>query len=256
VDRLVMSRPRAQLPADELHVWRASLERPDAAVAAYEALLSGDERQRAGEFRFERDRTSYVVARGVLRTLLGRYLGARPQDLAFRYGEFGKPRLDGAGPRFNLSHAGSVGLFAFGAAVEVGVDVEVLGEHADRQRIAERFFSADEARRLGALPAGEQDAGFLACWTRKEAFVKARGDGLSLALDAFDVGFGAQSPCALLRTAWSRSEPERWQITDLTDQAAGYVGAVAARGRGLAVVLRDFADLAMQEQSPSLQEMT
>ncbi len=118
-----------ELPADEIHVWRASLDQPATVVAALGSLLSGPERARVGRIPAERIRRRLVVARGLVRMLLGRYAERRPQDLEFTYGEHGKPFLAQAGPWFNLSHSGWVALIAFSSSVEVGVDVEL----ADRR---------------------------------------------------------------------------------------------------------------------------
>jgi 4'-phosphopantetheinyl transferase len=189
-------------------------------------LLAPDERRRADAYRLEPHRARFVVGRALLRILLGRYLQAAPEDLRFDYGEFDKPMLPG-GPSFNLSHSGAVALYAFSGAGEVGIDVELYDERPASEGIAERFFSPAEVSALRSLPAQMRSHAFLACWTRKEAFVKARGDGLSLALDSFDVTLAPGVPAALLRTAWSSEEPRRWQLQDLSDPEAGYVAAVA-----------------------------
>jgi 4'-phosphopantetheinyl transferase len=229
------------LPADEVHVWRASLERPAQAVARMRMLLAADEQHRADRFRFERDRSRYIVGRALLRGLLGRYLDTAPEDLAFQYGEFGKPALPG-GPWFNLAHSGSVALYAFSSLGEIGVDVELDDRDVASERVAERFFSPAEVSVLRALPTAAQPRAFLACWTRKEAFIKARGDGLSLALDSFDVTLEPDLPAALLRTAWCRDEPGRWRLQDLSDRRAGYIAAVALRGDGWSLVERQIVD--------------
>lgn len=200
-------------------------------------LLSADERERADRLRFERDRRRYVVGRALLRTLLARYTAAPAEELAFGYGELGKPWLD-AGPSFNLSHSGDVALYAFAAAGELGVDVELDDADFATDRIAERFFSPAEVSALRSLPPAAQPRAFLRCWTRKEAFVKARGDGLSLALDSFDVTLAPDEPAALLRTAWSRREPREWQIEDLSDPGGGYVAALAIRAYETCLVRR------------------
>jgi 4'-phosphopantetheinyl transferase len=224
------------LPPDEVHVWRASLDRP---LSGLDALLSADERARADRFRFDRDRSRFVAARGLLRELLARYTGVAPARLTFRYGAFEKPFLDGPGPWFNVSHSGPLALFAVGARAELGIDVERFDPEFVAGRIPEHFFSAAEVRALRSLPVDEQARAFLTCWTRKEAFIKARGDGLSLALDSFDVTLEPGRPAALLRTAWSASEPAEWSVVDLSDPAGEYAAALASRDRGWQVRLRD-----------------
>jgi 4'-phosphopantetheinyl transferase len=237
-----VTRGPAALPADELHIWRASLDQAAPVVSSLARLLSPEERERAARFLRDRLRDRYVVARGLLRTLLGRYVAAPPEHLEFSYGEHGKPYLTGEGPRFNLSHSGPVALFAFSSSAEVGVDVELV-ERSVTLDIAERFFSPSEVQSLRAVPGPLQPHAFLACWTRKEAFIKARGDGLTLPLNSFDVTLAPGAPAALLRTAWSESEPGEWRLEDLSDPAAGVVAAVAVRRRDWRVVPRDVAEI-------------
>jgi 4'-phosphopantetheinyl transferase len=229
------------LPADEIHVWSAALDQAAELVAALEALLGAPERERAERIRVDHVRDRFVVGRGLLRTLLGRYVGARPQDLLLTYGEHGKPFLAQPGPWFNLSHSGGLALFAFSSSAEVGVDVELADRRVDPLRIAGRFFSPGEVATLRSLPEALQRRAFLTCWTRKEAFIKARGDGLSLPLDSFDVTLAPFEPAALTRTAWSDGEPAEWELADLSDPQAGTVAAVAARRRGWRVVRREVA---------------
>jgi 4'-phosphopantetheinyl transferase len=229
------------LPASEVHVWRASLERPARTVELMRGTLARDERVQADRYRFERDRSRYIVGRSLLRGLLGRYLDTAPEELEFHYGEFGKPTLH-CGPWFNLSHSGSVALYAFSAAGEVGIDVELDSEDFARERVAERFFSPAEVGVLRSLPRALQPRAFLNCWTRKEAFIKARGDGLSLALDSFDVTLAPDVPAELTRTAWCDDEASEWRLEDLSDGRAGYVAAVALRCDGWHVVERQIVN--------------
>ncbi len=222
-----------------VHVWRGSLDQEPEVRRRLEGLLSGDERERARGFRFARDRTRYVVGRGLLRALLGRYVAADPACLRFRYGPQGKPALAGDGPLFNLAHSGTTALYALSSSFDVGVDVELLQPRLTDNRIAERFFSPLEVRTLRALPEQEQVQAFFACWTRKEAFLKARGDGLTIALDSFDVTLAPNEPAALLRTGWFPEERSRWQLVDLSDLEQGRVAALAAPATGWHCVCRD-----------------
>ncbi len=226
------------LPADEVHVWRDSLIRAPGEVARLRGLLALEERRRADRFRFERHRSRYIVGRATLRLLLAGYLDADPGDLEIAYGEFDKPYL-ADGPSFNLSHSGTVVLYAFAARGELGIDVELYDAGVVNERIAERFFSPAEVRALRALPQEAQPWAFLTCWTRKEAFIKARGDGLSLPLDSFDVTLSPHTPAELLRTAWSEEEPRQWCMEDLSDRWAGYIAAVTLRGSGWRVLQRE-----------------
>jgi 4'-phosphopantetheinyl transferase len=214
---------------NEVHVWAGSLGCPGPVVQRLRALLSEDEQARADRYRFERDRSRYVVGRAQLRCLLSRYLTVAPAELHFEYGAYDKPALTGCKLRFNLAHSGPVVLYALTCAGEVGVDVELEGTNLAGERLAERFFSATEVASLRSLPRSERPRAFLRCWTRKEAFVKARGDGLQLALDSFDVSLAPGQPVAVMRTGWSKSEPTEWRLSDLSDEDAGYVAALAIR---------------------------
>lgn len=170
-------------------MWLAKLEEGGAAVRALYELLSADERQRAERFHFPKDRGHYVTARGALRRILGGYLGAAPESLRFTYNAYGKPSLEGAGGedalRFNLSHSNGVALYAFARGREVGVDIEHVRQDVAELATSESFFSPAEVSLLGGLPARLQAAAFFNCWTRKEAYVKAVGEGLSFPLAQF-----------------------------------------------------------------------
>jgi 4'-phosphopantetheinyl transferase len=233
----------APLPGEELHVWRASLDRSAEVVESLERVLGRDERERADRFRFEHHRARYVVGRALLRGLLGRYLGTRPEDIEFSYGEHGKPFLACPGPWFNLAHSGPVAMFAFSSTAEVGIDVELADADFASGRIAERFFAPSEVQRLRSLPMALQPRAFLECWTRKEAFIKARGEGLSLPLDSFAVTLGPSEPAAVLRTAWSDEEPMQWSMADLSDPGGQSIAAVASRSGGWSVVCRAVAEI-------------
>jgi 4'-phosphopantetheinyl transferase len=220
---------------DEVHVFRLLLPRPVYEVESLRSLLSDDELSRADAFHFSRDRSNFIVGRGVLRTILGRYLLQPPTRLRFDYNPFGKPRLHNADcatpPRFNLSHAGDVILYAVADGREVGVDVERLREDVAYSEIAGQFFSGSEVAALGALPSSARAGAFFNCWTRKEAYVKARGTGLSLPLDAFDVSVAPGEPAALLETRHDPHDAARWSLGELTP-APGYVAALAVEGTG------------------------
>ncbi len=227
------SRPR--VTEAEVHVWRVSLDLPSARVERLAQAMSEDERARAGRFFFERDRRRFVVGRGTLRAILGRYLGLPPGDLAFSYSPHGKPVLspgaDGPPLCFNLSHAAGLALVAVARGREVGVDLERVREDFATGEIARRFFSPAEVAALEALPPEGQCAAFFNCWTRKEAYIKARGEGLSLPLHRFQVSVAAGQPAALLATADDPDETSRWSLSELLP-GPGYVAALAAAGRG------------------------
>ncbi|HEX8710063.1 MAG TPA: 4'-phosphopantetheinyl transferase superfamily protein [Pyrinomonadaceae bacterium] len=224
------------LACDVVHVWLARLKQPAARARALLELLSPDERERAARFRFERDRESFINARGILRTLLGRYLEQEPASLRFDYNAYGKPSLAGASAattalRFNLSHAHQLALYAFAREREVGIDLEYMREEFACEEIAGRFFSEREVEGLRGLAEDRRKEGFFNCWTRKEAYIKARGLGLSLPLDEFDVSLAPGEPAALLDVRDEPLELQRWSLRELMP-AAGYAAAVAVEGSG------------------------
>ncbi len=218
----------------EVHVWRFSLKQAPEVLSALSQTLAPEESERAARFHFRKDRDSFVVARGVLRDILGRYLGVRPGQVRFTYGEYGKPALAGAtcgglALRFNLSHSHEAACCAVACGREVGVDVEYLKSGVETLSLAEHFFSRGEVAALKALPPDQQLRGFFHCWTRKEAYIKARGEGLSHPLDAFDVSLAPGEPAALLGTRGDPQELTRWTLHAL-DAGTDYAAAVAIHG--------------------------
>lgn len=219
--------------SDTVHVWWFALDVDPAERTVLAATLSADERARAGRFLRPIDRERYITARGVLRHLLGDGLGCAPAEVSFRYGPRGKPGLDGGEEHrleFNLSHRESQGIVALARGRRVGIDVERINPGLIEERIPEQFFSPREVAALRALPRELQPGAFFACWTRKEAYVKARGDGLSLGLDRFDVSLSPGEPAALLRTEDDPLDAERWSLHALT-RPPDIVAALAVEGR-------------------------
>ncbi|HEY0192909.1 MAG TPA: 4'-phosphopantetheinyl transferase superfamily protein [Kofleriaceae bacterium] len=189
----------ASLSADEIHVWRLRLIQSDPLVSALRPLLSADEQVRADRFYFERDRRSYTVVRGVLRRLLAGYLGCAPEAIAFGYRDKGKPYLvSPSGPLdFNVSHSGDYALLAFTHGRQLGVDVELRRAIDDLDGLAEVSFSPAELAVFRSLPADQRVEGFFACWSRKEAFIKATGEGVRQ-LAEFDVSLRPGQPAQIL----------------------------------------------------------
>jgi 4'-phosphopantetheinyl transferase len=223
----IWSSPPASLSLEtgEVHVWRLELERP---LATLIELLDTDELSRANRFYFERDRKHFVVARGFLRVLLGRYLDSDPKELKFTYGPYGKPSLPGDGLlRFNMSHSQGVALYAFTEGRDIGVDVEYVRADFTSDDIARRYFSPFEVESLCGLPTEERVASFFRCWTRKEAYIKATGRGLSQPLDGFDVTLAPGESAALLRT--DAGPHEHWSMANV-EVGPDYAGAVAVEG--------------------------
>jgi 4'-phosphopantetheinyl transferase len=220
------------LAGDDVHVWRASLDQTPSRIESFLQNLAADERARAGRFHFERDRDHFIVARGVLREILGCYLNREPQRLSFCYNPYGKPALAGetdtGAIRFNVSHSHGLALFAVARGPEVGIDVERVRRNLAVADIAERFFSRREAAMLRHIPAEEQHQAFFRLWTRKEAYLKARGEGLSLLSDQLDV---SPAPGEAEAVGSAGRDLSRWSLQDLVP-APGYAAALAVAGRG------------------------
>jgi 4'-phosphopantetheinyl transferase len=225
---------RVALGGNTVDIWTADLDLSLHEMRSLQNTLSPDERERAAKFHFARDRQRFIAARGILRDILARYLGRSPSALLFSYGPFGKPALadDCASDlRFNLSHSGSVALYAI-ARREIGVDVERIDSSFIEDGIEERFFSRNEVAKLRSLHASERLRGFFNCWTRKEAYVKARGDGLQISLQSFDVSLAPNESAAFL------SEGESgWSLQALS-LGLDHSAAVAAEGNDWGVRLR------------------
>ncbi len=223
------------LANDEVHVWCASLDLPASRLASLYQTLTADELNRADQFFLERDRRRFMAARGLLRTILGRYLGLAPNQLRFIYGDHGKPALaptpGQASLSFNLSHSAGLALYAVTSGREVGVDLERICSNFDFERLAARFFSVQENAILRALPAALKPEAFFNCWTRKEAYIKARGKGLALPLNQFDVSLTPGEPAKLLETRGDRDEASRWSLQALKPDP-DYAAALAVAGHG------------------------
>jgi len=222
------------LACDEVHVWRATLDQQTASqIQSFLQSLAADEQARAERFHFERDREHFIVARGVLRAILGNYLNRAPECLSFCYSSHGKPALAGESGkdaiRFSVSHSHGVALYAVTRGREVGIDLERIRFDLPVAEIAERFFSRREVAMLRALPTDVQQQAFFRCWTCKEAYIKARGEGLSLPLDQFDVSLVPGEPAAVLGTRPDPSEASHWSLQELTS-VPGYAAVLAVEG--------------------------
>ncbi len=229
----VLPREVPTLARNEVHVWLVDLAAEARGVGILERFLDDGERIRAARFMFEQDRRRFTISHGVLRVLLGGYLGIEPGEVCFSYGRWGKPALaEGSKPTglcFNLSYSYRLALYAFARGREVGIDIEYVQPSLAEEQVAEQFFSPRERADLRALPPHVWDQAFFQCWTRKEAYVKARGKGLSLRLDQFDVSVAPGSPAALLATRGDPQEAPRWSLQSLAP-GLGYVAALAAEG--------------------------
>jgi|HubBroStandDraft_4_1064222.scaffolds.fasta_scaffold97827_2 4'-phosphopantetheinyl transferase len=222
------------LPAEDVQLWRVDLEAVRDSESRWQRLLSSDESNRASRFHSQRDRQHFVAVRAILRKILSAYLGTDPAGMRFSYSKKEKPSLDAphkdSGITFNVSHSGGKALLAFARWREIGVDIEQVRRDVDLEAIARRFFSPHEQEQLAAFPPQERADTFFRCWTRKEAYIKATGDGLSLPLSQFDVSLAAGDSSALLATRPDASEAQQWLLREVPG-GTGYVAALCARGR-------------------------
>jgi len=213
---------------DEIHVWHAALDREENVLRRLKATLSLDEKARADRFHFANDRNRFVVARGLLRELLGGYLRQDPASLEFSYGQHGKPSLTVGNASsklsFNVSHSAGLAVYAIARERNLGIDVEHVRPGSSGDDIAKRYFSAREVSDLRTLPPGARVEGFFHCWTRKEAYLKATGMGLQIPLDSFSVSLLPEKPAEFLGGVETR-----WHIAAF-HPAEGYVAAVVYDG--------------------------
>lgn len=226
-----------QLPSREAHLWCAGLDLPAEQSAHLAATLSPEERERSAGFRYKHDQQRFVAAHGVLRALLGRYLQTPPGRISYRYNAFGKPELGpefGGRLKFNLSHSAGLALIAVVAESEVGVDLECVRTQSDYAEIARSFFSADEVDRLSTLPGHPCAEAILRCWTKKEAYLKACGEGLSMPLHGFSVPLStgpAHGPVEHCASSGGAVPAKRWSFYTL-QPAPGHIGALVIEGSG------------------------
>src|SRR5215469_7030655 len=220
------------LAADAVHVWRIALAMSDAELNRRARVLTFEELARAARFHFERDRRRWIATRATVRDLLARYTGVPADSLRFHLGPHGKPSLEapnGTGLEFNVSHSGELALCAVSRGLAVGVDVEAIRPEFASLSLARRFFAPAEGAALAALPQHEQTEAFFACWSRKEAYIKARGTGIALGLDRFEVSLTPGRPPALLATHDEPDAAERWKLVALAP-GDGYAGALVTDG--------------------------
>ncbi len=229
---------------DEVHVWRCALDLPGQEIARMERTLAPEEREKAARFRFRRDRNRFVAARGRLRAIFAQYSDRKPEDLRFLCGSHGKPRLagesEGEGIRFNLARSHGLAVYAFACGREVGIDLELVRTEFGWEEIARRFFSPAEVAGLAGLDETARSEAFFRCWTSKEAYLKARGEGLSFPLNQFTVSTSPEGEDGLL-AAPEPAEMLRWSLRRLTP-AEGYVGTLAVEGGGWRAKFWKWAD--------------
>jgi len=221
------------LANDEVHVWCATLNQPPTIQAQFEKILSSDERSRANRFRFEDGRRHFIAGRGFLRMLLGRYLHTAPEHIRFAYTTNGKPFLASQEHtqdiHFNISHSHILALYAFVQHREIGVDIEYMRAFSDADAIVDRFFSGQEQRVFHALPVEKQAEAFYAGWTRKEAYLKASGDGLTVPLSQFEVSLAPDEAARILAIEGDVHKATEWFLHDIAVPDTTYKAAIILR---------------------------
>ena len=238
VEWVITSRPPV-ITGEEVHIWRIDLS--DLANVKPELfnLLSADERQRADKFHFEKDRSRFIIRRAILRMLLGEYLNAPPGELGFIYNNFDKPSLAfNTEIYFNASSSNNVGIVAIMLNARIGIDVELIDAQFPKLEIAERYFSTDEVRAIHDLQPELQTAVFFDCWTKKEAFVKAVGDGMSHPLP--NMVISSEKWASFLVNATS-VETEGWNVTSFIPEK-NYIASLAYEGKERSALFFDWSD--------------
>jgi 4'-phosphopantetheinyl transferase len=219
-------------------VWAIWLNAPTSVSNIFRDLISSEEILRADRFVFERLKVSFEVSHGALRVLLAQYLKCSPREIMFALGPKGKPMLCGNSQlRFSMAHSGELAIYAISLGFEIGVDVEKLHDIRDFEQIAKRYFCQEEASQLLSI-AGEKrrEEAFFRCWTRKESYIKAIGDGLSVPLDQFQVTLLPDAPARFIHIGHDTNAAAAWTLQHL-EPAPGYVGALAYRGAALSIAL-------------------
>jgi 4'-phosphopantetheinyl transferase len=223
---------------DEIHVWRADLNVTQQLLEALEDTLEKKEMDRANRFHFEKDRRHFIAARGLLRVILGSYLKLKPNRLNFIYTPHGKPKIANEIEynylKFNLSHSHGLALYAITLGRKIGIDIERVRTNLSFEKLAKRFFSPLEFQMLSSLPPSERIEGFFNCWTRKEAYIKAIGEGLSIPLNQFDVTLNPSDEAKIVSIKGDSNLASYWSLYPLTP-APGYVGALAVEGKNLRI---------------------
>jgi 4'-phosphopantetheinyl transferase len=219
------------LTGREVQLYNVRLESSENNLARAFSWLSPDEVERADRFRFDQHRRAFVLGRAVLRALVASYLRIAPEEASFNYGPKGKPALCGTDSlSFNVSNSGDLAAYAFTSDCEIGVDIEHSRRLVEIEGIARRFFAAEEVTELMGLSEGQRHDGFFNCWTRKEAYIKAVGDGLSVPLDSFQVTLQPGVPARMVALDGSSSAAQRWTLRAFTP-APDYAGAIAYQDR-------------------------
>ncbi len=217
---------------NEIHVWEINLGYNLNKVKNYISILSDEEKKKASAFRFSDDRARYIISHAVLRLLLSEYLGEKPEEIVFYTDNRGKPYilLDSKCPDifFNLSHSHEIALIAIYRGQEIGVDIEYISRTINSDGIARRFFTINENKKLNSLSGKLRKEAFFRCWTRKEAFLKAKGLGLSGSLKSFEVSILPDEKPEIISIDGLPSEKNEWSLFDII-HIKNYIGAIAIK---------------------------
>lgn len=238
------------LADEEVHIWRGFLDLPESLIHNFMKLLSEDELIRANRFYFSKDKDRYIAARSMLRKILSFYLDIEPNAVRFRYSQHGKPSLhpdmDGlklpiqtSNLKFNLSHSNSIALVGITLNRQIGVDVEYTKHLPDADEIAGRFFSSQENLIYQELKQAQKQTAFYRCWTRKEAFIKAIGEGLSFPLGQFAVNFLPNEEPCIEHINGQKNQGRKWSLEAFKPDPK-YIGAVAVKGKNLRFIRYEF----------------
>jgi len=215
--------------AEDIEIWFGSTDMEQDVVSEMERYLSADEQVRARKFVFEGDRKRYVICRALLRRILGAFLQRDPARISMKYNRYGKPELSGKPVEFSLSHSDDRAAVAVTSQRRIGIDIERIEPLRPVLELAERFFSPSEAEQISALHGEAQRNAFYNCWTRKEAFTKALGQGLAIPLSSFEVTLLSDVPARLVKA--EGADVRDWTLKELK-VGEGYAGAIAVEGRG------------------------
>jgi 4'-phosphopantetheinyl transferase len=228
-----------------VHIWQIDLSL-QGNFNDHTELLSVDENERSDRFYFEKDRRRFIASRRALRVVLSKYLSIAPQDVAFFYATHGKPELTSglseSGIRFNLSHSGELALIAVVQDLQVGVDIELINREVAFDKIASRFFPPEETCILRCLSPEKRARVFFSSWTRKEAYIKALGNGFSLLTDNSDAAWGRGISAALLRAECFADELSRWSVYDISPSDK-YAAALVVEGKKHRLEQRSWVDI-------------
>lgn len=220
-----------KLSNNEVSVWFISFDVSEDKITFLSSFLSEDEILKASKFRFKKDKNCSIITRGALRFLSSKYLKENPEDIKFKYGEYGKPYYNMETKlKFNVSHSGNMAVIGFVLNDDIGVDIEEIKTDFEVFDIASNYFSKLEIETLNELPKEKHVEYFYRCWTRKESFIKAKSQGLTFPLDSFSVSIHSDKKTELLETKWDEKEKSTWKLFTFSPHQ-NYIGAVSVQNK-------------------------